>query len=316
MTTVGQTPASDPSQKKLKPKKQNKAALDAEAKANSNRNPDNDAANQAVLDTLLPLVSAKIDGSGGVMRISDLGQLPEIQDQLKMIPLGYPKSLTKILKTFSDFFVIMSDGLVGTAMGYDTGMIQENGILNPACAQNLKGVKSHDTGGKKKLATGMASNKKGMDLTEAADDLWNACIDLSLDNEAGLFAAFSRVQGCRQEARQNPIAQDHIAKIKATQLKGSKKTEGLIHLNNEEREERRQKTLEKVIELLQQAEGKQMALNLLVGNPLIRDMKKGAISKFMSWLNTFPALFDVTPIDNSPQFRVTYIGAPNAATKA
>lgn len=275
---------------------------------NTEKNDNNESKNRELLDKLLPLVSGKIDEHGGVLQIHKIANAPEVKELLEQIPAGYPKNLNKILQSWTDFFVNMPNGLIGTAMGYDTGMIRPDGTLDPAFSSSFK---DGGSGGKGNVAPKKApvqnpgrQRPNDTNLQSAADNLWRACLDL--DDESGFYSAFSQANICRMNLKGSHFP--YSTAPMNQQIQQGKKTKEPINFTVEEREQRRQEILETVIDRLSNAENNTMALNKLAQDPKIAPMKKGAISKFMAWIQEFPHLFTTAPIPDSPQFSITLIG--------
>jgi len=163
--------------------------------------------NKKLLDTLLPLISKKIDANGGVMKICDLQPMPDVVKILKEIPNGFPKVLQKILLQWTDFFVNMPDGLVGTAMGYETGMIRDDGTLDPAYASMFHVSKRSVISNMTPLALPAAqvitreitAGNEKVELHAAAEEVWKASLDLKAD--AALVSSFHHVLRIRSVLR-------------------------------------------------------------------------------------------------------------------
>jgi len=46
---------------------------------------------------------------------------------------------------------------------------------------------------------------------------------------------------------------------------------------------------------------------LLVSDPTIRELKKGAVSKFLSFLQEFPRMLKIVQVEGIPQYNVTLL---------
>jgi len=263
--------------------------------------------NKQILDTLLPCVAGAIDECGGVMKISDICELKEVKEQIAQIPNGFPKALPKILSQWADFFVSMPNGLVGTAMGYDTGMIREDGTLDPAFESTF--TASAKPVPEQKTTTDVLKPGKKIDLSEAADELWRACINL--EDDAGLYGAFQKVQASRAQIRGDSGLNISLDPSKIAQsLVGTAVDadfDKTVKLSESDILHRRQQILARCFEILKMAPGKSLMLSVLVGDTAIRELKKGAVSKFLHWMQEFPANFAVTPEADGSQYKVTLI---------
>jgi len=276
-------------------------------------NPVDAEKNRQILDALLPCVSAKIDENGGVMRVADLCDLKEVKDHIAKIPNNFPKTLPKILSLWSDFFVNMSDGLVGTSMGYDTGMIRQDGTLDPSFESlfaTAHGKTVHEE--HSNVVDSVPKPHKKVDLAEAADQLWRAA--LNLENDTDLYKSFEKVQIAQaQERGETPLIQPQLEQkkpkkeVKMEIDDGTADDTSNMNLQDAERINRRKQILHRIFEKLRVAPGKQLFLCAIVQDPLIRDLKKGAVSKFLHWLQEFPNNFDVMQIDGGSQYRITLL---------
>jgi len=279
--------------------------------------------NKRLVDELLPLASTKIDANGGVMKITDIEVQPEIQEVISRIPLGFPNKLAEILKPWTDFFVPMTNGLVGTAMGYETGMIRENGTLDPAYASTFTtfveetvdvSKQSYPEKEAERAALEMelppveAGNEK-VELNTAAHELWRA--SLNPYDETTLFGAFRRVQHCRSAIRGEPInaplgmpsGGKSGARLKTLAAEDVEPA-GPVNLTGEDRENRRLQILTRVLEKLRRAPEHTLLLNVIMQDRTIRDLKKGAVSKMLHWLEDFKSTFQCTPIEGTPKFLI------------
>jgi len=242
--------------------------------------------NQQILDNLLPFVSSKIDENGGVMKTSDICQFPEVKDQLSQIPNGFPKVLPKILSQWTDFFVVMPNGLIGTAQGYDTGMILPDGTLNPDYASTFSSNGKSILRPKAQTPTPVIPGEK-VDLTQATNELSNAC--LYLEDDQACAAAFRQVQVARAQARgEAGLLVDHVN-------------------DDSEKTQKRQQILTIIFEILNAVPDKTVMLNTITQDARIRELKKGQVPKFLSWLQGFPANFVITPNEGTSEFRITLL---------
>lgn len=273
--------------------------------------------NRAVLDQLLPLVAGKIDENGGVMRVSDLANMKDIKELISQVPARCPKALPLILTQWTDFFVNMPDGLVGTAMGYDTGMIREDGTLDPAFASTFAETAAPYEGG----VTPVIKEAKPLDLTEAADNLWKCALNLEDKSEAELKAAYKAIEAARKHVRgEDGIAPLHHPngvpwsglpppnpkKAKA-RAKGMGIPVGPINLTDQERCTRKEKILHRIVEILTRCPNQTKNMCLLVSDPSIRELKRGAVSKFLSFLQEFPKMFRIVNVEGTPQYNITLL---------
>eukprot|EP00397_Hematodinium_sp_SG-2012_P029787 GEMP01031498.1.p1 GENE.GEMP01031498.1~~GEMP01031498.1.p1 ORF type:complete len:316 (+),score=86.48 GEMP01031498.1:52-999(+) len=269
--------------------------------------------NRAVLDQLLPLVASKIDENGGVMRISDIATLQDVKALISQVPARCPKALPLILTQWTDFFVNMPNGLVGTAMGYDTGMIREDGSLDPAFASTFAETAAPFEDLSK------IKEKKPVDLTTAADDLWRCA--LNLDNDAELKAAYKAVEQARQHVRgedgiappMHPNGAPWSGQPQQNSKKGGPANQkkggsiGGINLSDQERCTRKEKILHRCVEILTRCPNQTKQMCLLVSDPSIRELKKGAISKFLTFLQDFPKMFKIVNVEGTPQYNITLL---------
>lgn len=271
--------------------------------------------NRSILDQLLPLIAAKIDENGGVMRVSDLANMKDVKELITQVPARCPKALPLILTQWTDFFVNMPDGLVGTAMGYDTGMIREDGSLDPAFASTFAETAMPYEG-----APLVVKEAKPLDLTEAADNLWKCA--LNLDNDADLKAAYKAIETARKHVRgEDGIAPLHHPngvpwsglpppnpkKAKARAAKGIVVPAGPINLSDTERCTRQEKILHRIVEILTKCPNQTKNMCLLVSDPSIRELKRGAVSKFLAFLQEFPKMFRIVNVEGTPQYNITLL---------
>lgn len=261
-------------------------------------NPLESEKNKQVMDSMLPMLAQKIDENGGVMRITDLGELRDIKDQLAQIPNGFPKALPKIMSQWPQFFVCMPNGLVGTTMGYDTGMIKDDGTLNPAFESMFLTSGSLCAKPEEEVE---AVHKEPVDLADAADDLWRAALNLEDDN--GMYNAFAKVQVARSQVRGEGSLLDGLAsKIdpKLSKTEKKKRNEDIAagkipapkpedNDNNgmslAERQLRRERIHKRTIEKLMQTPQQSLMLSALVADSVIMELKRGAINKFLAFLD-------------------------------
>jgi len=270
----------------------------------------------------------------------------KVEDVVKRIPLGFPTKLQEILAPWTDFFVPMLNGLVGTAMGYETGMIRENGTLDPAFASTFTTVEEVK---KEEGLPAPSSNKpllektadellaqiepivkpdapivtpgnEKVELNAAAHELWQSSLDP--DDENTLFKCFRRVQQIRAAIKGEPINPGNVPGITGSGTKLCKlKTEPetttascALNLSNNERESRRMEILQRVLDKLRRAPDHTLLLNVIMMDRQIRDLKKGAVSKMLHWLDEFKSTFKCTPIDGTPKFLVRLLD-PNASAQ-
>jgi len=262
--------------------------------------------NRAVLDKLLPLLASKIDASGGVMRVSDLAFQRDIKFLLYQIPPRCPKSLPLIFAQWTDFFITMADGLVGTAMGYDTGMIEEDGSLSPLYQSNFT---IHADPVEEPIIQ-IVREAKPMDLTDAADLLWRST--LNLGNDADFKAAFKAIETARKHVRSNEgllppskQVQQNTNTVPAPRKKAN--YAGPLNIGDCERATRRQHILRRIVDILSQSPNQTKNMCLLVSDPTIRELKKGAVSKFLSFLQEFPRMLKIVQVEGIPQYNVTLL---------
>lgn len=284
--------------------------------------------NRKILDELLPLISKKIDDQAGVMRVPDLASDLEVKKLLDQIPGRLPRTLTLLLPQWGDFFVSLSNNLVGTALGYDTGMIREDGTVEPAYLSTF--VDSN--GDPLDEAVPFNPNKvlKVIDLVADADRLWKCALDL--DNDADLKTAFKICDASRRHIRgedtiappeypggvpwsglppPNPKKLKGLLKGKGKGAKGLFKAgllqipTGPINLSEQERVLRKEKILYRIVEILSRCPNQTKNMCLLVSDPSIKELKKGAISKFLAFLQEFPTMFRIINIEGTPQYNIT-----------
>jgi len=285
-------------------------------------NPHEQEKNKHVMDQLLPLVSRKIDDNGGVARVHDLAEDRQIRVLIQQIPFKLPRSLNLILTQFKEFFVSMPNGLVGTALGFDTGMIKEDGTLEPCYAS----VFVDNTGNPVGATNPYMSNRvlKVVDLTEKADRLWKCALDLDNDNDLKL--AYKGVEEARKHIRgENAVAPKQwvdgavpwsgLPPPNPKKVKVRKKKKGPkvavaavpvnLKLTEQERVLRKEKILYRIVEILQRCPNQTKNMCLLVSDPSIKELKKGAISKFLAFLQEFPTMFRIVNVEGTPQYNVT-----------
>jgi len=254
---------------------------------------------RAVLDQLLPLLARRIDASGGVMRVADLAGHKDVKTYLSQVPPRCPKTLPLILSQWTDFFVNMSDGLVGTALGYDTGMIKEDGTLNPLYESNF--APEGDLIDVEEPEVVQLSEAKPMDLTEAADIVWQA--SLNLVNDAELKAAFKLLENARKALKEAPKP------VQNPPRSGKKpgKKPAALNIGESERAHRKMRILYRIVEILERSPGQTKNMCLILSDPTIRELKKGVVSKFLSFLQEFPKMMKITQVEGIPQYSVTLL---------
>jgi len=169
-------------------------------------------------------------------------------------------------------------------------------------------------------------NYKPIDLSDAADDLWRAALNLEDDN--GLYSAFQNVQIARSQVRGETNMLDGISNVNSKKLSkaekkkkaGSAPSSQMALVKEEEEEDkvmmsllertaRRERILKRCIDKLMGTPQQSLMLSALVQDPVIQELKKGAINKFLAWLKEYPDNFHVTPIDGSTMYRVTLLSA-------
>lgn len=247
--------------------------------------------NRQVLDVLLPMIAGKIDENGGVHRITDLCEMKEVKEQIAQIPVSFPKALPKILQQWPNFFVTMQNGLIGTSMGYDTGMIRPDGNLDPAYESMFKAKvgqppKTLETFLKEEAINNPKIEER-LDLNEAADELWRAC--LNLEDDAGLYGAYQKMTTARSQAKRELGMEGN---------QGGKVIE---------KDQRRRRVLQRVIEMLVIAPDRSLNLSIIVQDPQVQELKKGAVSRFLAFLKEYAENFEVIAVENGTQYKVTLI---------
>jgi len=276
--------------------------------------------NRQVMDLLLPLVSHKIDACGGVKRVADLTGDPEVKALLEQIPVRLPRSLSLILTQWGDFFINLPYGLVGNSTAYETGMIRSDGSLEPAYASAFLDEK----GDPRDIANPYNVNKKYtiVDLTKDADRLWKCSVNL--ENDTDLKLAFKLCEETRRHIRgEDGIAPEEFPggipwsgaaapnPKKLRMLKAKGKGPGIYmpvsapcNLAEEDRTQRKEKILHRIVEILKRSPNKTKNMCLLASDTTIRELKKGAISKFVAFLQEFPTMFRIINIEGTPQYNV------------
>jgi len=210
---------------------------------------------RTILDQLLPLLAAKIDKAGGVMRVADLAVHRDVKLLLSKVPPRCPKTLPLIFVQWSNFFVNMPDGLVGTSMGYDTGMIQSDGKLNPLYHSNFSLL----TDPLDEQEVIEVQEAKPLDLMDAADQLWQCA--LNLDNDAEFKAAYKVLEAARKNVR---AAEGMATPSKLLQKNpnvqnpprsGRHPRDGGVVIGEAERQTKKMQILHRIIELLERSPG-------------------------------------------------------------
>lgn len=320
------------------------------------RDPAKIAKNQEVMDLLLPHVAGKVDESNGVMKIADIAAMSDVIEMMKEIPQGFSKQLNAILARYTDFFVNLPNGLVGTAKGYETGLIKKDGTLDPSYAAKMapsapvKRTMSTAIGAKvagPKAPLGGTAKKT---LTDAVNQMWTA--GMNLDDDTAMYLAFSNLQSVRSELKKNrgqpagavtgaPIGSGTkkpvtVAKAGAVVAapsvpavgKGSGKgapavnavrpvistpaatndIDGNFNLSAEERQMRKQAIMDRAVQKLQAKSDGTLLLTQIVADEVIKENRKGTISKFLTFFQEFPTVFAIEHVAGTPQHRITLIG--------
>jgi len=252
--------------------------------------------NQAILDALLPCVAAKIDGNGGVLAIADICAMQDIKDQLAQIPACFPKALPQILSQWADFFVMMPHGLVGTAIGYDTGLIQQDGTLDPAFESTfLPNGKSAHVAAPHAAPTVYQAipTNEPIDLAEAASELSRLCY--VLEDDDACFKAFQKVRIARQQARGDSRPKSTAASL-VTGISA-----GLTRL------EKRREILTRTFEKLNASPDKSIMMNMISQDQFIRELKNGAVTSFKKWFESFPENFIITAVEGTTELKITML---------
>eukprot|EP00397_Hematodinium_sp_SG-2012_P029553 GEMP01031236.1.p1 GENE.GEMP01031236.1~~GEMP01031236.1.p1 ORF type:complete len:336 (+),score=86.18 GEMP01031236.1:141-1148(+) len=306
------------------------------------RDPAKQAKNQEVMDSLLPLVASKIDENKGVMKVDVLAVMPDVQALIADIPTGFYKQLGKILLRFTDFFVNLPNGMVGTAKGYETGLIKEDGTLDSSVGQGKQG-KGNGVPTAKSPPAAKASPLTGAakkTLTDAVNQMWTA--GMNMDDDTALYLAFSNLQAVRSELKKgrtpvstpvstttakNPVTQPKagVATAPASMMavkKGKGKgvaavttsaSEGgqqpQINLTPYERQQQKQVVMNRCIEKLQVRPDATLLMTQLIADEVIRANKKGAINKFLHFFQEFPTVFQIEPVENTPQHKITLLSS-------
>lgn len=273
--------------------------------------------NQIILDALLPSVAAKIDGNGGVLSVKDLCEMQDIKDQIAQIPHCFPRSLPTILSQWTDFFVMMSYGLVGTAIGYDTGLIQADGTLDPAFESTFLPLGKHNykntfveptMGQQAPKRARVESFSQPIDLAEAAAELMRLCY--ILEDDASCEAAFQRVQIARKQKRGESItpgkkkskSANSNAPIFNPDVPGE-----VLDFNHLTREQKCIEILNRVFEKLKNSPNQTLMLNMVTQDDAIRELKKSAVMSFVNWFKTFPENFLIENVDGTTEFQITLL---------
>jgi len=262
---------------------------------------------RTVLDELLPLLARKIDKMGGVMRIADLALHREVKLLLAQVPPRCPKTLPLIFVQWSNFFVNMADGLIGTALGYETGMINADGTLNQLYHSNFSML--NEVVDEQEIIE--VREAKPMDLMDAADQLWQCA--LNLDNDAEFKAAYKVLEAARKNVRaaegmatpskslqQNPNVQN-------PPRSGRHPRDGGPVIGEDERQTKKMQILHRIVELLERSPGQNKNMCLILMDPTIRELKRGVVSRFLQFLQEFPKLFRIVQVEGIPQYDITLL---------
>jgi len=270
--------------------------------------------NQIILDALLPSVAAKIDGNGGVLSVKDLCEMQDIKDQIAQIPHCFPRSLPTILSQWTDFFVMMSYGLVGTAIGYDTGLIQADGTLDPAFEstflplgkRNYKEYVEPTMMQAPKRAR-VESFSQPIDLAEATAELTRLCY--ILEDDASCETAFQRVQIARKQKRGERITPKKKSKSAANNnpIPNPHVPGEVYNFSHLTREQKCIEILNRVFEKLKSSPNNTQMLNAITQDDAIRELKKQAVMSFVNWFKSFPENFLIENVAGTTEFQITLL---------
>merc|ERR1712112_773363 len=145
------------------------------------------------------------------------------------------------------------------------------------------------------------SEAKPMDLTEAADIVWQA--SLNLVNDAELKAAFKLLENARKALKEAPKP------VQNPPRSGKKpgKKPAALNIGESERAHRKMRILYRIVEILERSPGQTKNMCLILSDPTIRELKKGVVSKFLAFLQEFPKMMKITQVEGIPQYSVTLL---------
>lgn len=328
------------------------------------KDPEKIAKNQQLMDLLLPQVAGIVDSRKGVMKIDEIAAMANIQEMMKDIPQGFSKQLGPILNHYTDFFVNLPYGLVGTAEGYKTGLIKEDGTLDPsAIPQDAKAIplpppspmapappqieihaKSPpilpptSIGIPNPAMTANLTPPQRKLLHDAVNQMWSA--GTNLEEDGPLYLAFSNLQAVRSEikseikkgttmmmgsmasssskgqgASYNKGATGKGVKKVITTAKSSGKSTGPrgihaatlidgLNLSAEEKQTRKQAIMNRAVEKLQQKNDHTLLLTQIVADDVIKENRKGVVTKFLHFFQEFPNVFHVEHVAGTPQHKI------------
>jgi len=254
-----------------------------------------------ILDELLPLLNQIINSNGGVMRIESLAARAPVRNMMNRMQPPHAKALTDLLTDWNEYFLMMPAGIVGTNLGYDSGLIMEDGSLNSDYIW--------------KFVSPSESKDKGPDahdsLVHLADALFHAIMDLS--SEEPLMAAFNAL---RQKRGQMVAVKPDQPKVKpmATQgqipLQSGPGADDALLLPPEQRQEW---IIMQIIQWMRKIQGKSMHISQIFADA--GPMKNGIFVKGKEFLERYPTLFSIHGggceggIDNYPPISVTLLDA-------
>jgi len=78
-------------------------------------------------------------------------------------------------------------------------------------------------------------------------------------------------------------------------------------MTEQERVTRKEKILHRIVEILIRCPNHTKNMCLLVSDQTIKELKKGAISKFLPFLQEFPTMFRIINIEGTPQYNVSLL---------
>jgi len=257
------------------------------------QDPHADALNAQVLDRLLLAISALIDSHNGVYTISGISKDRAIMQELAQIPKGFPNSVAQILPKYPDFFIMLGNDKVGTALGYDSGLIREDGTLDESAAN-----------------TGTDSITMQANLFKSMTELM--VVGLYSQDDSAVNQAINALRVAREKCKLHNQYPTMPGASPAFAFAGRKLPKGdpaQANLSDEERQQRREWVLQKCVEALSQQPNYAMEVSKLSSVEEIRNMKKGAIGKFQAWLQEQSAYFSLSP-DADGRYVVTLIAEP------
>jgi len=275
------------------------------------------------IQELLPLVSGIIDENKGVLNSACIGQHNGVRALLGRIK-GH-KGLGKLLGEYKDYFVQFEGGYVGTAAGYDSGLIRPDGTLNMELVKaNHKSNKNLHPGPPKPknkrphmmaLAPAVAPSQSVAESysggsSETQLTLMQTLSEFNLmalynPDDNGLYQLFAQIQAARHKARQEN-AFPEVPSMKP--LKGQKtKLMNMGGLTPAERDERKAQILRICIEELRKQPTRSLGVHALVQHEQVAQLKRGAIGKFVTFLQDHSDVFEVTQIPDTPQWNVVLL---------